>query len=193
MTSPTTITIGAVAYNSYLDVAAADDYLAADMKRADTWDGLTDTVKGRALITASRYLDRQKWQGTASVDGQAMAWPRSGALDLYGATVADDTVPQAIQDATAVLAYEISQDPELQDAISSGREIKSMMAGSVQITWFKATFDPKTKLPYSIADICGFLLSGRVSRIAPYASGTDYYDTNTAGHEITSDDDFSVN
>ena len=47
------ITIGSAEYDSYISVAGADEYLAADIARAGAWATRNDDTKARAQMPAS--------------------------------------------------------------------------------------------------------------------------------------------
>ena len=78
MTVTVIATAGSSSANSYLTVAAADG-LADDRLGTLAWATATTDNKGRALITATRYLDQLEWLGSRASTTQALAWPRSGA------------------------------------------------------------------------------------------------------------------
>lgn len=60
------VTIASVDYEVYADVATADAYLAADLRLNAIWSAATADDKARAMVTATRLLNRQSWQGTAN-------------------------------------------------------------------------------------------------------------------------------
>lgn len=108
-------TVGGASANSYVTVAAADTYLDTRLNAAAWNDELDVNQKERALIEATRELDRLPWKGRRVTDAQALAWPREDVPDP-DATLADpaqdfpffaDTViPARVQDATFELALE---------------------------------------------------------------------------------------
>ncbi len=85
-------TVGSRSADSYADLAVANEYLARDHSLADTWAGLTDDQKSRLLISASRSMDRYRWQGEVLTNGpepslgmrQALAFPRAGHEYRFG-------------------------------------------------------------------------------------------------------------
>lgn len=89
--------------NAYLALAAADQYHADQGN--DYWGGLTDTVKQRAIVRASGYIDKRfgsRFRGTRRRRTQGLMWPRLGAYDNDGFYL--DTIPPQILKACAEYA-----------------------------------------------------------------------------------------
>jgi hypothetical protein len=94
--------------NSYVDVAAADTYFAERLF-AEPWDDATDDNKAKALIMATKTIDRQILRGQKYSADQALQFPRSYPIDfsLIRASwypgnanwVSESDVPQAVIDA----------------------------------------------------------------------------------------------
>ncbi len=171
------ITIGAVNYDVYATNTEADDYLAADIKRAVIWDALTEGVQDQCIGSATRYLDSFSWDGEP-VDGdipdtQPNQWPRTGLVDRNGTAVPSVGIPQELEDATIIFAYELSQSPTLADSSDTSDNVKRVKAGSVEIEKFRSesgtgfSFEP-------IFDLVGLWLAGNFSdAIFAFVSGTD--------------------
>lgn len=86
---------------SYLSVTDANTYFTNLGTTA--WTG-TDAVKEAVLRKATQYLDATySWAGTIASTTQALNWPREGVEDSQGRDL-DNTVPRAIENATAELA-----------------------------------------------------------------------------------------
>lgn len=163
-----TITIDSVSYNAYADVATADAYLGADFA-ASTWrDALTDD-KARALVSATRVLDRQSWAGEKEDPDQALAWPRA---DTGIDGVEDDVVPTAIINASIELANAILTGTDAANQ-TQAQSIKRQAAGSVSIEYFRA-FDDPARFPLSVQELIAPYLAGSGSAIATtIATGVD--------------------
>lgn len=105
---------------SYISVADADIYHAK--RGCVPWATLTTTQKEEALIRATDYIEQaysQNFYGLRVNSTQALSWPRYG-VTLNGYSVSSDTIPQAIINATAELAYRAAQGnlaPDLTQAI----------------------------------------------------------------------------
>ena len=110
-----TITLNGVDYSVYADQAEVDAYLAADLARAAAWEALDVDTKARAIVSATRLLQRQAW--------------RDGPPSF-------DTPPQAVKDATALLAADIADKPKLGDDGSTASNVKAVGAGSARVEFF---------------------------------------------------------
>lgn len=95
---------GMATAESYVSVAWADDYLRR-RARAATWDTYDVTTKAAYLLAATEYLDAMcQWRGTVLTVGQALGWPRSGALDKWGRIVDGASVPGLVKTAVVEIA-----------------------------------------------------------------------------------------
>lgn len=110
------ITIGGNDYPSFASVAYADEYLAADIVRAATWEALATDAKGRALVSATRMLLTMPW-----CEG-----PPDPTVDQ------DEPVPSV----TAMLAADLAANPELFADASGNSNIKRAKAGSAEVEFF---------------------------------------------------------
>ena len=170
-----TVDIGGNDYNVYASVAEADLYLAADPGRSTTWAAYTEDQKEQGLVQATRYLDSFTWRGnlTDETTPQATEWPRANLTDKNGLTVNSATVPQEIEDATIILAYEFLGDTSLSDSFDTSSNVKRVKAGSVEIENFRSqsgsAFSVETVFP-----LVGLWLAGNYAdAILALASGTD--------------------
>lgn len=125
-------TVGGASANSYVTKAEADAYVLGRLN-ASTWEDETDTDKlNRALVSATRRLDQEEWQGRKVATTQALEWPRSGTSDQNGNAYATDAIPQPVKDATCELALAMLSEDLLAD---SGLEaFNSVTVGSLQVT-----------------------------------------------------------
>lgn len=104
-------------YDVYADVDFADEYLAGDFSRSLTWEALDPDVRPKALVTATRLLQRLTWQAGA-------------------APSTDEPVLEVVAQATALLAADIALKPALGDNASSGSNVKAVGAGSARVEFF---------------------------------------------------------
>lgn len=162
------ITIGTTNYDSYASVATADKYLAADYSASD-WRDADDDTKGRALVTATRLLDRLTWAGSKTDSDQLQAWPRTGTGD---STIDEDIVPQRVIDASIILANDILTGSDVEGANSTEQKIKSQKAGSVSIEYFRDDADG-TRLPQRAMELLVGLLGGSGVSAGALSYGTD--------------------
>lgn len=164
-----------VGTNSYISVANANTYFE-DLIHADSWASATSETRSKALITATKMLDRRYWAGTKyqAAPTQVLDWPRSGITDPEGVEVAEDTVPQFILDATCELALALVEDSSLQSAEDSD-SIRSIRTGTVSVEFFgsKATDFMSTGFPQIVQELINYYLAGANDFSGPFASGTD--------------------
>lgn len=134
-----TVTLNGNPYPVYADTDFADQYLAGDLSRWPVWDGLTTEVQGRALVSATRLLQRQSWKdGVPVMDGP----------------------PLVVQQAAALLAADIAQKPVLADDASTASNIKAVGAGSARVEFF-APVQGQRLPPAAFALLRGLLSSGQ--------------------------------
>lgn len=143
-----TVTIGSNTYETYADVAQADEYLAADIELSSSWDGSSSDKKSSALVSATRYLDAQFWAGAKTSDSQPLQWPRDGVPG-----VPDGSIPASIVDSCIVLAGEFIREPGLQSSLGSDSNPKRVKAGSVEVENFKRKAPNKNKLPNRVSSM----------------------------------------
>ena len=171
---PSTPTTGASG-NSYATVATANTYLDDSIRAGLSWKAVDNDTKARALITATRLLDKQCFIGSKTETSQTLEWPRTGATDADGNAVADDTVPTGIINGCIELAYELSQDSELETSKNTGSNDKRYRAGSVEIEYFRPGgvlgTDGITRFPVVVMEWIREYLCGNYGG-APSAFGT---------------------
>lgn len=165
-----------VGTDTYISVADANIYLKLAI-HADSWSSASSGDKEKALVTATRQLDRQNWEGSKYEDAptQVLDFPRSGLVDDEGDEVDETTVPQQIIDATCELGLALLDNTQLQDESSTGSNIKSLKAGSAEIEYIRATSGKR--FPTIVDELIGLWLtagSGSATALAgPFVSGAD--------------------
>jgi len=94
--------------DAYTDVATADAY---HLTRVNTsaWDGASTANKEAALKMATRRLEGERWKGIKAdeLTVNSLRWPRAEVYNADNQVEASDSVPIAIQQATAELALDI--------------------------------------------------------------------------------------
>lgn len=154
--------------NSYVTLVEADDYME-DVLNSDVWDSATDEVKGKALVTAWRLLEKQDWVGSKTNPVQPMEWPRKGVVDRDGNPVDDSTTPDDIKNGQIELAFALLKDEALQDAANTSTNEKVLQAGSARIEFFRPTSGGR--FPTTVTELISqFLESSTLT--AGIASGT---------------------
>lgn len=153
------VTIGATNYDAFTTVAFADSWLGADILRASSWALRNNDTKGRGLVSATRYLlSNVPWCDTPP--------------DPTG-----DTVPDVVQQVTAMLASDLAAKPKLQGGAGGGSNIKIAKAGSAMVEFFSPV-DGGPPLPpelWGLLDaaglVCGYGNAGDGSMEGAYVSG----------------------
>lgn len=105
-------TVGGSTANAFVSVLEADAYCDARLNASAWTDEDDDDQKARAIIEATRELNRPTYLGTRVSSSQALQWPRAFALDPDAAWpagniyISSTIVPQRIKDATCELALQ---------------------------------------------------------------------------------------
>src|SRR5690606_7954585 len=71
-----TVTINGSTYDVYVSVAQVDEYANGSLT-ADAWQALVADDKARVLVSVTRWIDSQCWQGDKVDPAQPLAWPRT--------------------------------------------------------------------------------------------------------------------
>lgn len=150
------VQIGSTSYASYASVEQADAYLAAAIHATNWWTA-TDDTKARALVSASRMLDRQDWLGDKTDPDQVLAWPRSNT-GVDG--VEDDVIPEPIVSAAIELALALVDGATVQTDANTSQKIQSISAGSVSISYFRGAEGVARRFPLIIHELVRDYLSG---------------------------------
>lgn len=90
---------------SYASLAAADAYWGN--YNNTVWALASTAAKEAALRDATAYLDENvRWRGAKVSQTQGLGWPRVGAVDDEGFTIASNVIPTQLARATIRLAKE---------------------------------------------------------------------------------------
>lgn len=177
-----TVTINGTDYTVYADEAAASLYLQADLSRYATWGALSTDDQKRALVSSTRWIDRQCWGGVkASSDG--LEFGRTGLKDSSGNELSAAQTRAIMEESSILLASDIAADNSITNQQSSGSNIKRTKAGSAEVEYFRSTMGTTTKFPTAVHDRIGMWLCSATSSAAqaiPYAAGTDVQSEFTA-------------
>lgn len=154
-----TVTIGSNTYTVYQDVSEADDYFNGSSD-FDTWDAFTTDEKARSLVSSTRLIDRQSWQGEKESDAQELEFPRTGVQDCSGNDVDAATTLAKIEEASLLLALNIADGGNVQTSSSTEDLTQTLKAGSVQITKFRGETDSGSRFPVDVMELVGCYFSG---------------------------------
>lgn len=100
-------TVGGASANSFASLVEAQAYLDGKLPSPTAWDAAATDTKNRALVSATRWLNRLAWIGLRVDATQALEWPRQYATDPTdpdGNDFSSTELPPAVKDATAELA-----------------------------------------------------------------------------------------
>ena len=104
MATPTLIEIaGASDANSYVSLAEAVAYHESRLFN-DAWVNAGNPEKIKALIWATRVLDRVRFKGFPATSSQALRWPRIDVENIDGELLDSESIPTQIANATCELA-----------------------------------------------------------------------------------------
>jgi len=132
---------GGASANSYISVEDADDYFAMRV-HADGWSKAPTEEKQKALMDATRRLDRIQYMGEKNSMTQALEWPRTGAI-LRDEIIDDDEIPTRILDATCELALAVLTS-NINPGVPEG--VQSFTVGGVSVALSgpaSSTFPPE--------------------------------------------------
>jgi len=136
----------------YADVDTADAYMDGAL-HGDLWRSADDDTKGRALVTATRVLDRQLWQ------------------DAYNTYELRLAVPNIVN-ASIEMALALIQGNDLQNSTTTAEKVRSLAAGSVRIENFRG-IDLATRFPTIVQELLAPYLAGYGATFVSKAAGTD--------------------
>ena len=178
-----TITIGSSDYESYSSVAQADDYFNASTDFA-TWDGYSTDEKARALVSATRLIDRQTWAGSENTDIVTdLAFPRTGLTYCDGTAVDETTIPPEIVEACQILALYLATGTDIQTSNTGGQVVKRLKADTVEIEYQSVDLDDATRFPLPVMELVKCFMGSSVQIAGSLSYGVD-------GESV--DNDFTV-
>lgn len=181
-----TVTISGNDYDTYRDLADTEEYLEAQISAATFQASTDDNQKGRAIVSATRFLDRQEWQGEKADQYQVHAFPRTGLTYVDGSDVPSDAVPTEVLDAESELAAIMIDGTDVQGTNAPGAQtIQSLRAGSAAITYFRGE-EQLSRFPQIVHELLGRWLLGAAPGLVSIATGVD-------GEDEFDEDRFGLN
>lgn len=96
--------------NSYVSLTEAENYFAGRLNNS-LWE-LNSSSLPRALITATRRIDTERFSGIRETRSQALQFPRSLIYDADGYPYDANTIPRNLKNAVCELAYFYLQQNE---------------------------------------------------------------------------------
>jgi len=167
-----TVTIGATDYTTYSDVVEADEYFNGSTRVAD-WAAFSDDEKARGLVSSTRLLDRQVYQGAKEDSDQSQEFPRTGLTSCQGVALEpEETTPFAVE-ASQLLALDILSGESTETSATTEDLTKKLKAGSVEIENFRASSNTATRFSLAVMELIGCLLSSGSTITGSISTGTD--------------------
>lgn len=101
---------------------------------AGAWAGVDTTTQDQCIAEASAWLSRLTWEGQRTIETQALAWPRAWMTTPDGYAIASNLVPAFVIEATARLAFWLSQqeNPYVSNGLQPGTELQ--LPGGLRLT-----------------------------------------------------------
>ena len=147
--------------NSFVDVEYADDYMAANIHAADTWNGLDQSQKEALLVWGSRYLDQRAiWEGYKTDENSNLRWPRRCVKDRDGILIDEYSIPDQLKQATVEMARYLIESDRSTDRAQDG--LKSLKVDVIELVFNEAYRLPE--VPSEIGQIIqglGYIKSGQ--------------------------------
>lgn len=168
------VTLGSgLEYEVYADLDTANVYLAAQFD-ATAWRAADATTQGRGLVTGTRQIDAQAWQGEKTDPDQALAFPRTGLTYADGSPVPSDAVPQEVIDANCLLAADILDGTAAANAAAALSGTRRLKAGSAEIEYFRPIIGEEGGVfPLDVLKLIGQWLAGASGGAGSVSTGTD--------------------
>jgi len=156
--------------NSYISQTDASKYFAGAI-HADAWVNAEGDDKDKALITATRMIDREIWAGAKTSASQDLAFPRTGVYDRDGVALADDAIPQDILDATCEIALALLENTGAQTG-GGAANVKSLTTSKTSVEFFQSKSRPGS-LPEIAGTLVDHMRASKGVNVAGAAYGTD--------------------
>lgn len=124
-------TISGASATSYITVAQADDYF--EFRHENDLYPSDLLTKQKLLVSATRRLDAELYNGYKTIPAQALQFPRTVIYDRDGLSYATDAIPQNMINAVCEMIYAILKDDErlMGDDLLRDMENVSSFSGSI--------------------------------------------------------------
>ena len=175
-----TVQIGGSPFDIYGESDDANTYFKAHADGA-AWRAAATTDKSRALVTAARSFDRQKWVGEATdpVTPQPLAWPRKNITDRNGQAVLDSVIPPDVLEGNWEWANAILGDTDIANSVPGTNTKKTrtrnkvdVIETEIEVENFKPTIGTTARFPVAVTELIGMFLAGSDAALV-FVSGTD--------------------
>lgn len=103
-------TLSGAASNSYITVEQANSYMEGRYENT-LWPTTTTDIQ-RLLVSATRRIDSERFDGLKTTTTQRLQWPRQAIFDRDGFTYSSTALPQNLINAICEYAYWLLQQDE---------------------------------------------------------------------------------
>lgn len=124
----------------YGSTVTGDVYFATKLY-TEVWDSATENQRNRALIEASRRIDRLRFRGHKTNESQTLEWPRVDPKEIFK----DNEIPEAILIATYECAY------ALLDGVNPDKEYENLASSAEGYSSVRSTYN-RTTVPEHYAN-----------------------------------------
>lgn len=164
--------------NSYNDLAELEARLGDSIRAAATWEEADPDDQARCAISATLLIDGPTYEGSPSDDppAQTRAFPRDGLTDKYQVALPDDTTPEDVRQAHALLSFELLVDPDLEARLSTAATaVKRVKAGSAEVeNYAPGAFVAITRFPPRVQDLLAPFILGASGGNTTQGSSADF-------------------
>jgi hypothetical protein len=164
------VTIGVNTYDTYGDAAGLGVYAGGSFAFFATYTAASVDNRARALVEATRIIERQLWAGAKVSDGQALQWPRTGVTYADGSEVSSASIPDEVVEAAYELALAGLADVSLFTGTSTEKQTKKLEAKGTSIEYFSPRAGDRW--PGRVAELLAQFLASTASSGTP--SGDSY-------------------
>jgi hypothetical protein len=143
-------TVSSATANSYQTLADAQAFIDGLVEDDDVvaWSSATTDQKNRALFTATKRIDRERFIGSKAKQDQALQWPRQGVRkpDTFTSTYTsgfpyrittdyytETEIPPEVKEAQAILAVYLNNNKDGL-SLSGFEDYKNVKIGSLEVT-----------------------------------------------------------
>ena len=174
-----TVTIGSDTFDVYGSSAGLATYANGSWLWSATYTAaVAVSANGplRALVEATRLLNRQAWDGDLTSSSQALAWPRDGvtATPASGIAVTDGVTPDEIVQGAYELTLAMLAKPSVVASTNTSSNIASVGAGAASVSFFSPVAGGR--FPDRVMELLSWAFGADDSVLlagGAYATGTD--------------------
>ena len=124
--------VGASNSNSYVTLVEANNYFDTRLHSLK-WNEATDEDKTKALLQATKRLEREKYFGDRKSSSQKLSFPRVG-LGYIDSILLDNIIPEQLKDAQCELAIFMLSNDITQKEVNTG-SIKRTTMGDMSVEY----------------------------------------------------------